>query len=460
MTGNIVLDVVIGLVFIYLLYSLLASIIQEMIANFFGLRARNLKQGIVRMLEDGPDRSNKNIVSDVLSDVMGSFLRIFSNTETGLLKSFYDQPSIKYLASGKFFSKPSYINKTNFSKALMDILKEEGEGDTDLDRIKAVLNGGENKSELLVDIRKKIKENVEDTNKINDLKVLLTDTGKASLINDNTRKHIRSLLIDSQDDLMKFKASLEDWFNETMERATGWYKRTTQLILLIIGLTLAITFNVNSIEIVNLLANDKDARENMVNMASTYVKENKELIDGMRRLKTPITDSIHPTIKEYNANLDSLLKIKEDLQEDINKVNQIMGFQPEDSFFAKKLTTKCADSISRLLSNKQVLYDDNYLVEFPSAYLADNTSNYYDITSAKVENNKTYYAKFNRLGYIWDNMWGYLITALAISLGAPFWFDLLNKLIKMRSSIQKGTQSTADKVKNPQGNTSINKRVG
>jgi len=31
---------------------------------------------------------------------------------------------------------------------------------------------------------------------------------------------------------------------------------------------------------------------------------------------------------------------------------------------------------------------------------------------------------------------GWLITALAISLGAPFWFDLLNKLMTLRGSIK------------------------
>ena len=29
---------------------------------------------------------------------------------------------------------------------------------------------------------------------------------------------------------------------------------------------------------------------------------------------------------------------------------------------------------------------------------------------------------------------GWLISALAISIGAPFWFDLLNKVMKLRSS--------------------------
>ena len=34
----------------------------------------------------------------------------------------------------------------------------------------------------------------------------------------------------------------------------------------------------------------------------------------------------------------------------------------------------------------------------------------------------------------WETFAGWLITALAISLGAPFWFDLLSKLVKIRGS--------------------------
>jgi len=31
---------------------------------------------------------------------------------------------------------------------------------------------------------------------------------------------------------------------------------------------------------------------------------------------------------------------------------------------------------------------------------------------------------------------GWLLTALAVSLGAPFWFDLLNKFIVVRSTVK------------------------
>lgn len=52
MLNVVVLDVVIGLVFIYLLYSLLVTIIQEIIATQFGFRAKILQRSIFRRLDD------------------------------------------------------------------------------------------------------------------------------------------------------------------------------------------------------------------------------------------------------------------------------------------------------------------------------------------------------------------------------------------------------------------------
>ena len=39
---------------------------------------------------------------------------------------------------------------------------------------------------------------------------------------------------------------------------------------------------------------------------------------------------------------------------------------------------------------------------------------------------------FSRLFSV--SFFGFIITALAVSLGAPFWFDLLNKLVSIRGS--------------------------
>jgi hypothetical protein len=40
------------------------------------------------------------------------------------------------------------------------------------------------------------------------------------------------------------------------------------------------------------------------------------------------------------------------------------------------------------------------------------------------------------LGQVQFHWLGWLVTAFAISLGAPFWFDLLNKFIIVRSTVK------------------------
>ena len=121
MTGNVALDVVIGLVFIYSLYSLLTTTLVELIATYFQLRARNLAKGIRRMLND--------------------------NGKEVLAQKFYDTPLIKYMASGlwRMYNKPSYLQSRNFSKALIHILRNEASsGATPVEKIKSALKSYEN----------------------------------------------------------------------------------------------------------------------------------------------------------------------------------------------------------------------------------------------------------------------------------------------------------------------------
>ena len=104
MLNNKVLEIFIGLVFTYTLYSLFATIINEIIASLFRLRAKMLERAIKRMLTD--DASN-------------------STLKSALFDKFFKHPLIKYMNNGRKFSRvPSYLSSTNFSKALFDILMD------------------------------------------------------------------------------------------------------------------------------------------------------------------------------------------------------------------------------------------------------------------------------------------------------------------------------------------------
>ena len=77
-------------------------------------------------------------------------------------------------------------------------------------------------------------------------------------------------MIDAQQDAGHFISLAEEWFDSTMSRVSGWYKRQTRWILLVMGLVIAVSANVDSIRIYSILARDKTAREQMVNIALAW----------------------------------------------------------------------------------------------------------------------------------------------------------------------------------------------
>lgn len=370
MFNSVILEIVIGLVFIYLLYSLLATVIQEIISTNFSFRAKILEKAISRMLEDG------NTFRFRLQGMVSLFIASRKQPEKmSPSRLFYNHPLIYYLGEDKKHSKPAYINKATFAKVIIDLLR----GD-------------------------KVKPGI-------DIKALIQgslDEGKTAWgqvqIDEQTLIFLNSLWTDANGDIEKFKISIEGWFDETMQRASGWFKKYTQVILLFVGLGISVVFNVDTLEIVNKLEKDPAIREQLVQQADNFVAAypnlDKELIEAKTQharlleivsKKSTTGDSIDPSIEEQKIIAYEQLKVKRDslidaanqlIKEDLNKVNNLLGQQ-------------------------------------------------------------IWSYEWKGWPYFFQSLFGWFITAIALSLGAPFWFDLLNKLMKLRSSVtavKAGTQ--------------------
>src|SRR6478609_2016870 len=117
MFNSVVLDVVIGLVFIYLLYSLFITILGEMAISWFGIRARILRKAVEKMLNDGYPESEKEGLDKLSYEIKDFFLQEPKEFNGSFAGKFYDQPPIKYLTRSQkrspfLFrqSKPSYFS--------------------------------------------------------------------------------------------------------------------------------------------------------------------------------------------------------------------------------------------------------------------------------------------------------------------------------------------------------------
>ena len=75
----------------------------------------------------------------------------------------------------------------------------------------------------------------------------------AKLHNEQVRRAVLSAIDYADGNIDKVKANIETWFNGTMDRVSGWYKRRTQMILFAIGVIAALILNVDAITIAQRL---------------------------------------------------------------------------------------------------------------------------------------------------------------------------------------------------------------
>jgi hypothetical protein len=141
-----------------------------------------------------------------------------------------------------------------------------------------------------------------------------------------------------------FRVQVEHAFDDSMERASGWYKRKVQVVVLILAAVVAIGGNVDSVQVAQRLWKDAPVRAAVAAKAVDQADSQKvaNAVDGVEQLKLPLGWDKPP----------------------------------------------------------------------------------------------------ERIGEIAPRIPGWLITIAALSLGAPFWFDLLSRLVRLRGSGAKPRERT------------------
>ena len=191
------------------------------------------------------------------------------------------------------------------------------------------------------------------------------------------------MLDEANEDLEKFKTKVENHFNAIMDRVGGWYKRRTQMIMFILGLLLAAFFNVDSIYIAQQLQRNPAQVEELVQVAEKLSSKANEF--EMSRLQ--IVDQVN-TAQKVNAG-DTSKSIEDDFLQEVKSINHKI-----DEF--RHLGLPIGWNISEKSS---------------SLLLPQQDTRFFLI--------------------------GWLLTALAGTLGAPFWFDAISKLFTIRGSGKK-----------------------
>jgi hypothetical protein len=309
MLGSQALEVAIGIVFVYLLVSLICSAVREGIEAWLKSRAAYLEHGIRELLHDAAGGG--------LAGVFYNHPLIYSLYSGGYTAGTTPKPAMM-AKGGKL---PTYIPSKNFALALMDIAARGPATDA----------GSSDSTAPLISLDS-IRANIANLQSPGVQRVLLTAIDTA------------------QGDINKVQASLEDWYNSGMDRVSGWYKRSTHGILFIIGLLVAVGLNVNTITIAEYLYRNDAARAAVVTRAQAAAADSKIL----------------------NAN-------EQEARKQLDDLNLPIGWHD-----MKKINPRAKAS--------------------------------WDLILVLVA--------------------GWLMTAFAATLGAPFWFDVLNKVMVIRSTVK------------------------
>jgi hypothetical protein len=347
MFGSEILEVAIGVIFVFLLVSVICTAIREGMESFLKTRAAYLEHGIREMLHD--------------------------RGAVGIARSFFTHPLINSLYAGNYVpgtgaerpsplahggSLPTYIPTRNFALALMDIAARGPAG----------APGSSDGSSPVLSLAN-VRANVLNIENAAVQRILLTAIDTA------------------QGDMDKCVANLAAWYDSGMDRVSGAYKRATQKVLFFIGLFVAIALNVNPLAIANYLYHDDSARAAVVARAEAAVRDSS-YVNGTKKYSAA------------RAELDSL--------------RLPIGWAGAHFWFASpKPDTSAAAKGAPAIAPARNPWDDFF-----------------------------------------SPLIGWIITAMAATLGAPFWFDILNKVMVVRSTVKPHEKSPEESSEDRQSDAS------
>jgi len=262
------LDVAIGLVFVYIVLALVCSTINESISTAVGLRARFLQAGLVNLLSGSTETT----------DAGKATVKEFYNHPLvqGLIKPGHGaDPSFDPTSITKWWRKPpypSYVPSRTFVAAVMDIAQNAESRVAKVDKEKA----DDEIKAAHVRMDKAAKD---------------LERSLAAIPNKRLSEALLALFRASGHDVGQFKLATERWFDDSMERVSGWYKRRVHLILFVIATVVVVLLNADTLSAGRVLWRDDAVRAAVVKKAEAAANgklSDVEVENAVKRLDLPL----------------------------------------------------------------------------------------------------------------------------------------------------------------------------
>ena len=387
-----VLDVAIGTIFVFLLFSLVLSALNEVVLSLFDQRAKFLQMG--------------------LKELLGNDKRVKALCEHGLINAF------SLTNKG---NRPSYIPAGAFVTTLLDLLLSKSLPPATSDA-KANADVADKGDVAKATDPAKTPPSTADLSK-GVIPVELKDYIMKLPDGDKLGQSLRSLLMVAGQDVAAFKTAVEGWFNDAMDRVSGWYKRFSQTWMIVIGFVLAAGVNVDAIHIIQTLSTSPNLAKAVAAQAESYAKSNQRPLSEEE--KKQAQDAKQKTITDaQNALLET---------QKTNAMAKVDAAQKKLDAAKNPAEGKTPD---QAVKDYQKALDKLGSTGVPIGWDQTQTSYFMgkDLDETGAGGTEVEACGFTHFWRVIMVVCGWLLTALAASLGAPFWFDMLSRFVNIRNA--------------------------
>lgn len=238
---SLVLDTVVGLLFVFAVFSVFVSAVQEAVARWMGLRGEYLLRGLRTLVSGGGDfrldlRDLLGKAREVPAATPGVQSRVTDLMQSRLVAPMSNYGNVPALAGNAPLSNaqrrrlPSYIPARTAARAILALVVPNQAGQTTMTEIVAALS--------------------------------------TAAQNDPLKTALLDLAQEADGDITRFRKSIEDWYDDHMDRVSGWYKRHVRWITLGVAAATVLAFNLNVVAISQSLYSNQALRGSVLTAAT------------------------------------------------------------------------------------------------------------------------------------------------------------------------------------------------
>lgn len=205
----------------------------------------------------------------------------------------------------------------------------------------------------------------------------------------------------TEDQLGQFNVEVAHWFDRSMSRASGVYKRNAKGVAIMIGFLIALVSNTDTFHVIARLSGDDDLRQIIATRAGS-ITQNATAQDLYSR--------------------DQLRKLKRDTDAVLQEISLPLRWTPEN--LAQQFN--CPGARARSDENATL---PPWQAFYKTCLNENNPPDQFDLWRiVKIGTRPQNIIDTGRM------LIGWIVSGLAIAMGAPFWFDLLSKIMNVRNT--------------------------